>query len=77
MSEKSRLLSDPPPKFPILGDFEGGLVRKSPRMGGWGASIRILDTSQTSSESKDLIEIEEQRTKRDKAIERHPSISEG
>jgi hypothetical protein len=42
MSEKSRLLSDPPPKSPILGDFKRGLVRKSPRMGGWGASVRIL-----------------------------------
>ncbi len=49
MSEKSRLLSDPPPKSPILRDFERGLVRKSPRMGGWGASVRIFNTSQTSS----------------------------
>jgi hypothetical protein len=48
MSEKSRLLSDPPPKSPILGDFEGGLLQKSPRMGGWGASVIIFDTSQTS-----------------------------
>jgi hypothetical protein len=50
MSEKSRLSSDPPPKSLILGDFEGGLVRKSPRMEGWGASVRIFDTSQTSSQ---------------------------
>ncbi len=50
MSEKSRLLSNPPPKSPILGDFEEGVARKSyPKMGGWGASVRIFDTSQTSS----------------------------
>ncbi|MBW4515138.1 MAG: aminoglycoside phosphotransferase family protein [Timaviella obliquedivisa GSE-PSE-MK23-08B] len=56
MSEKSRLLSDPPPKSPILGDFEGALVRKSPRMGGWGASVRIFDTSQTSSEEQFILQ---------------------
>ncbi|MBW4513724.1 MAG: lipid-A-disaccharide synthase [Timaviella obliquedivisa GSE-PSE-MK23-08B] len=55
MSEKSKLLSDPPPKSPIRGDFEGGLMQKSPRMGGWGASARIFDTSQTSSEAKEEI----------------------
>ncbi|MBW4517501.1 MAG: hypothetical protein KME11_20035 [Timaviella obliquedivisa GSE-PSE-MK23-08B] len=54
MSEKSKLLSEPPPQSPILGDFEGGLVRKScPRMGGWGASARIFDTSQTSSKGRE------------------------
>jgi hypothetical protein len=42
MSEKSRLLSDPPPKSPILGDFEEGLVRKSPRMGDLGGKCKNL-----------------------------------
>ena len=33
---------------PILGDFEAKLAQKSPRLGGWGASVRIFETSQTS-----------------------------
>jgi len=51
LSQKSRLLSEPPPKSSMLRDFEGRLARKSPVLGGWGARVRILDTSQTSSES--------------------------
>jgi hypothetical protein len=41
MSEKSRLLSDPPPKSPRMGDFEGGVVRKSlPQNGGLGGECK-------------------------------------
>ncbi|MBW4515153.1 MAG: hypothetical protein KME11_08000 [Timaviella obliquedivisa GSE-PSE-MK23-08B] len=36
MSEKYQRFLHLPPKSPILGDFEGGLVRKSPRMGDLG-----------------------------------------
>jgi para-aminobenzoate synthetase / 4-amino-4-deoxychorismate lyase len=58
-SEQSRLLPVseavrriPPPKSPILGDFEVGLVRKSPKLGGWGASVRIFETSQINSQQQ-------------------------
>jgi hypothetical protein len=51
LSEKFRLLSNPPPKSPILGDFEEGVAQKSPKMGDLGASVRIFDTSQTSSDA--------------------------
>ena len=61
LSEKYRLPSDPPPKSPILRDFEGGLVWKSPKMGGWGASVRIFDTSQTSSKGTVAIIISNDR----------------
>ncbi|NJR39499.1 MAG: hypothetical protein HC781_12635 [Leptolyngbyaceae cyanobacterium CSU_1_4] len=50
LSEQPRLLPEPPPKSPILGDFEEERVRKFPSMEGWGASVRIVETSQTSSE---------------------------
>jgi CHAT domain-containing protein/predicted negative regulator of RcsB-dependent stress response len=44
--EKRGLLTEPPPKSPIPGDFEVKMARKSPRMGGWGASVRIFETAQ-------------------------------
>jgi hypothetical protein len=34
---------------PFWGTLKENPVRKSPRMGGWGASVRIFETSQTSS----------------------------
>jgi signal transduction histidine kinase/FixJ family two-component response regulator len=43
------LQPEPPPKSPILGDFETDLDRKSPNLGGWGASVNISEAFQTSS----------------------------
>jgi heme-degrading monooxygenase HmoA len=36
---------------PILGDFETELAQKSPRIGGWGASVKRFDTFKTSSKT--------------------------
>jgi hypothetical protein len=42
MSEKPKSLSDPPPKSPILGDFEGRLGSEVPQNGGLGGERKNL-----------------------------------
>jgi hypothetical protein len=42
MSEKPELLSEPPPKSPILGDFEGKLGSEVPQNRGLGGERKNL-----------------------------------
>jgi hypothetical protein len=42
MSEKPKLLPDPPPESPILGDFEGEPGSEVPQNGGLGGERKNL-----------------------------------